>query len=398
MTRNMSPAVSPPVLLGHSPSDGTSDVVSMSSSSVNDPELLDAYSRSVAQVAEDVSPAVVHIRAEHRPSPRRARREGQGGRPGPRERPGSPRPPRTPGHPDEPRRSPQPQGGTGSGFLFTPDGFILTNSHVVHGASRLIVTTNDGESYLAEPIGDDPETDLAVIRIGGGPQSGFPIVRFGDSTSIRVGQIAIAIGNPLGYQTTLTAGVVSALGRSLRSTSGRLIDDVLQTDAALNPGNSGGPLLDSRGRVIGVNTAMVRMAQGICFAISVNTALFVATTLMREGRIRRAILGIAAQNVPVQRRIVRGFGLTADTGVRIISTEPGGAAARAGLREGDLVVSLAGQPIAGIDDLQRLLTAERIGVETPVEIVRLARRRSLQVFPDEAKVSEDHAPARPGRR
>jgi len=283
---------------------------------VDDGELLDAYSHAVTHAAESVSPSVVNIELRH---------------------------------PD--RRGDA--AGSGSGFVVTPDGFIVTNSHVVHGAAEIGVTLPDGRRLQAVLIGDDPGTDLAVVRVHG--DVGLP-VRFADSRRIRVGQLAIAIGNPYGFQCTVTAGVVSALGRSLRGAGGRLIDDVVQTDAALNPGNSGGPLVDSRGLVIGVNTAIIRPAQGLCFAIASRTAEFVAGRLIRDGRIRRGWIGVAGQNVPLPRRFVRFHGLGAESGVRVASIERDSPAARAGLREGDVVVGFNEAVVAGIDDLQRLLT------------------------------------------
>jgi S1-C subfamily serine protease len=324
------------------PKTGTSD----------DVQLLDAYSLAVSTAAERVSPAVVHIGIERA----RPRRRG-----------------------DEARRSPVP-GGSGSGFLFTPDGFILTNSHVVDGAERIWVTPLGGDRLQASLIGDDPDTDLAVIRVAGG---GFPTAELGDSGKIRVGQISIAIGNPYGFQCTVTAGVVSALGRSLRSRSGRLIDDVLQTDAALNPGNSGGPLVDSRGLVIGVNTAMIRLAQGLCFAIAVNTAKFVAAQLMTHGRIRRGFLGVAGQNVPIHRRLVRAYDLPVETAVLVASVEPKSPAEQAGLSAGDLLLALDGETIAGIDDLHRLLSEERIGVPVPLTVLRRTRRFEVGITPED---------------
>src|SRR5215475_13935402 len=281
--------------------------------SISDDELLDAYSRAVIGAAEKISPSVVNI--EVSTSDRR-------------------------------------RGGGGSGFVFTPDGFLLTNSHVVHGASKIEVTLLDGRRGEAQLIGDDPETDLAVIRI---TAPNLMSVAFGDSNKIRVGQLAIAIGNPYGFQYSVTAGVVSALGRSLRSGTGRLIDNVIQTDASLNPGNSGGPLINSRGEVIGVNTAVILPAQGICFATAINTAKFVAGQLIKEGRVRRSYIGMAGQVVPLHRRVVRYHNLPVETGVLVISIEPGGPASKAGMEEGDVIVGYDDRPIAGIDDLHRLL-------------------------------------------
>jgi S1-C subfamily serine protease len=313
---------------------------------VSDDELLDAYSQTVTAVAELVSPSVVNIEIRHL-------RRGRGG------------------------------GGSGSGFVVTPDGFIVTNSHVVHGADTISVALPDGRRLQAELIGDDPGTDLAVVRVHG---DAGPPVRFGDSKRIRVGQLVVAIGNPYGFQCTVTAGVVSALGRSLRGAGGRLIDDVVQTDAALNPGSSGGPLVDSRGRVIGVNTAIIRPAQGLCFAIASRTAEFVAGRLIRDGRIRRAWIGMAGQNVPLPRRVVRFHGLVAESGVRVMSVEPDSPAAGAGLREGDVVIGFNDAAVGGIDDLQRLLTEERVGTRSRLAVLRGTERLELPVAAEEAKV------------
>src|SRR5437762_11111902 len=270
--------------------------------------LLDAYSEAVITASERVSPSVVKIEVRQQARP----------------------------------------GGSGSGFIFTPDGFILTNSHVVYGANKIEVTLPDGERYEADKIGEDPDTDLAVVRITAPNPNP---ARLGDSQSIRVGQLVIAIGNPYGFQATVTSGVVSALGRSLRSQSGRLIDNVIQTDAALNPGNSGGPLVTSQGEVIGVNTAVILPAQGICFAIAVNTAKFVAARLIRDGKIRRSYIGVAGQNVPLPRRVVRFYNLPLETGVMVMSAEQGSPAEKAGLQQGDIVISYGSQPIGQIDDL-----------------------------------------------
>jgi S1-C subfamily serine protease len=314
-----------------------------------DDELLDAYSRAVVRAAEAVSPSVVNIGVMHR---------------GREARPGDRRPPAE---------------GRGSGFIFTPDGFVLTNSHVVHGASAIEVTLTDGRRLPATFIGDDPDTDLAVIRIDA-PR--LAPVALGDSEAIRVGQLAIAIGNPYGFQTTVTAGVVSALGRSLRSQSGRLIDNVIQTDAALNPGNSGGPLVTSRGDVIGVNTAIILPAQGICFAIGINTAKFVAGRLIRDGRITRGYIGVGGQNVPVPRRLVRAYDLTVGSGILVAHVEEGGPAHRAGLREGDLIVGYDGRPVAGIDDLHKLLTDARVDVRAPLTVLRGAEKMEVMITPE----------------
>ena len=321
-----------------------------------DEGLLDAYSRAVIEAAERVSPSVVYIQVT---GPANRRRQG---RPGPNELTGS-----------------------GSGFVFTPDGFILTNSHVVHGASKIEVTLMDGRRFQAQLIGDDPDTDLAVIRI---TAPNLVPAQLGDSQSIRVGQLVIAIGNPYGFQYSVTAGVVSALGRSLRAQSGRLMDGVIQTDAALNPGNSGGPLVNSRGEVIGVNTATILPAQGICFATSIDTAKFVAGRLIRDGKISRSYIGVAGQNVPIPRRIVRFYQLAVETGVLVVSFETNGetsAAQEAGLLAGDLLVEFDGQPIRGIDDLHKLLTDERIGKQTPVTVIRGVQKLTFDLVPKEAK-------------
>jgi S1-C subfamily serine protease len=322
----------------------------------NDGELFDAYSRAVIAASEKVSPSVVHIVV-------RATREG-GGRGESRE--GSGRP-----------------GGSGSGFVFTPDGFILTNSHVVHDAAHLEVALANGNRFEAQPIGDDPGTDLAVIRINA---PGLVPASLGDSQAVRVGQLAVAIGNPYGFEYTVTAGVVSALGRSLRARSGRLIDNIIQTDAALNPGNSGGPLVTSRGEVIGVNTAMILPAQGLCFAIASNTARFVAGRLIRDGRIRRGYLGIGGQNVPLVRRLVRFHHLPAESGILVISVERDSPAARAGVREGDVIVEFGGAPVDTIDALHRLLTESQVGVRTPLTLIRQSERQTMEVIPEESKV------------
>ena len=319
-----------------------------------DEELLDAYSQAVIGAAEKVSPSVVNITARGK-----ARRDG-----------------------DARRRAPEPQGGSGYGFVFTPDGFVLTNSHVVHGARGIEVTLADGREFQAELIGDDPETDLAVLRVAA---PNLVPAALGDSQRVRVGQLVVAIANPYGFQCSVTAGVVSALGRSLRSSTGRLIDDIVQTDAALNPGNSGGPLVTSRGEVVGVNTAVIRPAQGICFAIAVNTAKFVAGRLIKEGRVRRSYIGLAGQNVPLPRRVVRYYQLPVESGILVVSVEPDGPAARAGLAEGDIVVGCGDKEIAGIDDLHRLLTEERVGVRLPLVVIRRTERLTLEVVPKESR-------------
>jgi S1-C subfamily serine protease len=303
-----------------------------------DAGLLDSYSRAVVGAVARVSPAVVNIQV---------------------------------------RQKDNRQGGSGSGFVFTPDGFMLTNSHVVHGAAEISVTTEEGDRFPAELVGDDPDTDLAVLR----GRTSAPSVPLGSSRRLAVGQLVIAIGNPLGFQHTVTAGVVSALGRTMRSRSGRLIDGVVQTDAALNPGNSGGPLVDSQGRVVGVNTATIMGAQGICFAIGADTAEFVASRLIRDGRIRRSYVGLVGHGVPLHRRIVRYYDLPSDSGLLLEGVVPGSPAEQAGLRERDVIVSFDGHTISGVDDLHRLLTAERSGRAAEVAVVRGTEMRKLLVVP-----------------
>jgi S1-C subfamily serine protease len=315
--------------------------------------LLDAYSQAVVDVAEAVSPSVVRIEAEL-PADPRAARAARG-----------------------PEQQPR---GSGSGFVFTPDGYILTNSHVVSGARRLEVSLNDGTRLQASLVGDDPHTDLAIIRVSG---AGLQPARLGDSSALRVGQLVVAIGNPYGFDCTVTAGVVSALGRSLRSQSGRLIDDVIQTDAALNPGNSGGPLVNTRGEVIGVNTAMIRPAQGLCFAVAMRTASFVMSRLIRDGRIRRSYIGVGGQDVPLLRRVVRFFDLPVESSVMVASVEADSPGERAGLRAGDFVLRFGDTWIKGIDDLHRLLTEERVGQRIELQVLRGTQRLTLELSPSE---------------
>jgi S1-C subfamily serine protease len=272
--------------------------------------------------------------------------------------------------------------GGGSGVLFTPDGLILTNCHVVENSGPLTVVMTDGRSLRADLIGQDADTDLAVIRVDG---SAMPFATLGDSRAVRVGQIAIAIGNPYGFHHSVTAGVVSALGRSLRARSGRLMDDIIQTDAALNPGNSGGPLVTTRGEVIGVNTATILPAQGLCFAIASNTARFVAARLIRDGRIRRSYIGLAGQTVPIPRAVARENQLAVTSGVFVVSVEPNSPAAAAGVKDGDVLLAFAGTPVTGVDDLHRLLTEEKIGEPTAITFLRSARRRKITVVPAEAR-------------
>jgi S1-C subfamily serine protease len=302
--------------------------------------LLDAYSRAVVAAAERVSPSVVKIEV-----------------------------------------GPAGGGGTGSGFVFTPDGFVLTNSHVVRRGGPVRVTAADGRLLAAEVVGDDPETDLAVVRVHA---ADLPAVRLGDSQALRVGQLVVAIGNPYGFQCTVTAGVVSALGRSLRGASGRLIDDVIQTDAALNPGSSGGPLVTTGGDVVGVNTAVIRPGQGLCFAIGINTAAFVTTRLLRDGRVRRAYIGVAGQSVAVPRRLARAHGLVGGAGVLVTGVEPGSPAARDGVHEGDLIVAFDSRPVGGVDDLHRLLTEAAVGRRTALTVLRSGASLTLEISPGES--------------
>jgi S1-C subfamily serine protease len=327
-----------------------------------DSDLLDSFSRAVISAVEKISPSVVNVEVYQA-----AVNRENAGRRGPNR-----------GRSDQPRE----RRGGGSGFIFTPDGLILTNSHVVHDATRIEVTLADGRRVPAHTIGDDPATDLAVIRIDA---SGLQAVSLGDSQQLRPGQMAIAIGNPYGFQSTVTAGVISALGRSLRSYSGRLIEDVIQTDAALNPGNSGGPLVNSHGEVIGVNTATILPAQGICFAIGINTAKFVASRLLRDGKIRRSYIGVSAQTVPIHRRVVRFYSLAKETGVVVVGMEEKSPALKAGLRDGDVIVALDDKPVAGVDDLHRLLTDAQVGVKCQLTVIRHTERLEMQIFPEEAR-------------
>jgi len=329
-------------------SDETAETISSAPQTpAADDALLDAYSNAVIRVAEEVGPSVVNIEVR--------KRNGQ-------------------------------RAGSGSGFIITPDGFILTNSHVVHGAEKIEVTLQDGRHPDAHVVGDDPDTDLAVVRVFA-PQ--LRPVRLGASNHTRVGQVAIAIGNPYGFQFTVTAGVVSALGRSFRANTGRLIDDIIQTDAALNPGNSGGPLVNSRGEVIGVNTAVILPAQGICFAIGIDTAKHVAGWLIKDGKIRRSYIGVGGQNVPLHRRLVRHYQLPVSSGVLVISVSAGGPAEKSGLREGDLMVAFNGQPIPSIDTLHKLLTGERIGLVSELTVIRGTEKLSLAITPAESLPIEE---------
>jgi S1-C subfamily serine protease len=303
--------------------------------------LLDAYSQAVVAAVAAASPSLVHVAVRFAGG----RRRGEGG---------------------------------GSGFVLTPDGFLLTNSHVVSGASQVEVTLADGARVGARLVGDDPDTDLALVRIDA---SGLVPISRGDSRALRVGQLVIALGSPYGFQATVTAGVVSAVGRSLRGRSGRLIDGVVQTDAALNPGSSGGPLVDHRGAAVGVNTAAILPGQGISFAIPLHTAERVAAALIREGRVRRARIGLAGQTVPLPRVLVREHRLGAATGVRVLSVEPGERAAAAGVRPDDVIVGLGGEKVADVDDLQRLLGETAVGRPLALDLLRSGRRLELVVVP-----------------
>jgi S1-C subfamily serine protease len=315
---------------------------SAGSGAAEDVALLDAYSRAVIGAVDRVGPAVLHLQVA--------------------------------GTDDR-------VNGSGSGVVFTPDAYVLTNSHVVSGARKIQATFPDGRSVTANLVGDDPDTDLAVLRLEGDT----PVfARLGDSRLLRVGQLVVAIGNPFGFQCTVTAGVVSALGRSLRTRSGRLIDSVIQTDAALNPGNSGGPLVTGAGEVVGINTAIIGMAQGICFSISASTVEFVAARLIREGKVRRCYIGVAGQNVPLARRVVRFHELMRDTGVRVQSTAPDGAARAGGLSNGDIIVAVDGIPVGDVDELHRLMTEERVGKSVPITVLRLSQKLDLIVTPRES--------------
>jgi S1-C subfamily serine protease len=335
------------------PPSPSSTPSSPASDSADDFALLDAYSQAVSRVAERVSPGVLNIEVRKAQSQRAgaARREAHG---------------------------------SGSGFIISPDGLVLTNSHVVHGADGLAVTLADGRRPDAVLIGEDPHTDLALVRIYAPNLTPIPL---GDSKGLRVGQLAIAIGNPYGFQATVTAGIVSALGRSMRARTGRLMDEIIQTDAALNPGNSGGPLVDSRGRVIGVNTAVILPAQGICFAIGIDTAKLVTGWLVRDGRVRRSYIGVGGQNVTLPRRLVRYHRLAVESGVLVVHIEPGSPGDIGGLREGDVLVELSGRPVSGIDALHKLLTEERIGVPVRLGLIRGTERLELDLVPAESEAS-----------
>jgi S1-C subfamily serine protease len=310
-----------------------------------DQALLDAYSRAVIDVVDRVGPAVVRIDVK-----------AKDGRPG---------------------------GGTGSGVIVAPDGLVLTNSHVVGGVTQVTVATVDGRNLTARVVGDDPDTDLALVRIDA-PVT-LPAAALGNSKLLKRGQLVIAIGNPLGFESTVTTGVVSALGRSLRARSGRLIDDVIQTDAALNPGNSGGPLVSSRGEVVGINTAVILGAQGICFAVAANTANFVLGELVRHGRVRRAYIGIAAQQIAIPRRLRHAAGLNQESAVLAASVETGSPADRAGVKARDIILSLDGTAITGGDDLIRVLAGDKIGRTVEIDILRNGSRQALPLVPEERR-------------
>jgi S1-C subfamily serine protease len=319
------------------------DFASPATVPANDQALLDAYSRAVIDVAERVGPAVVRLDVTTN---------------------------------DERRH-----GGTGSGVIVAPDGLVLTNSHVVGDAARVKVTTVDGRSLTARVVGDDPDTDLALVRVDA-PVT-LPAASLGNSKLLKRGQLVIAIGNPLGFESTVTTGVVSALGRSLRARSGRLIDDVIQTDAALNPGNSGGPLVSSHSEVVGINTAVIMGAQGICFAVAANTASFVLGELVRHGRVRRAYIGIAAQQFALSRRRRHAAGLAQESAVMVASIESGSPAERAGMVAGDIILTLDGIVITGADDLIRVLAGDKIGRTVEVEVLHNGSPRTLSLVPQE---------------
>jgi S1-C subfamily serine protease len=330
----------------------------------DDQALLDAYSRAVIDVVDRIGPAVVRL-AVHSAVHGGGQNRQNGG---------------------------QNRGGTGSGVILSPDGLILTNSHVagaLGSSARIDVTTADGQDLRARLVGDDPDTDLALLRVDEAvPLAAAPL---GDSKRLKRGQLVIAIGNPLGFESTVTTGVVSALGRSLRSSNGRLIDDVIQTDAALNPGNSGGPLVSSRGEVVGINTAVIMGAQGICFAVAANTASFVLGELIRHGRVRRAFIGIAAQQTAIPQRRRRAFGLAQDSAVMVSSVEPDSPAGRAGLKSGDIIVALDGATIAGADDLVRALTGDKIARNVALDVLRGTERLTIAMTPQERKQERSRA-------
>lgn len=314
-----------------------------------DGQLLDGYSQAIVNVVKEIGPSVVHVQIK----------QGTNGS----------------------RRTQRRTEASGSGLIITPDGYIITNSHVVENAVSIDITLADGSTFQASIIGQDKATDLALLRVLS--NSNLPAANLGDSDLLQVGQIAIAIGNPYGFENTVTAGIISALGRSLKSRAGRLIENVIQTDAALNPGNSGGPLVDSKSRIIGINTAIIQHAQGICFAIPVNTMCWVATRLLREGKVTRGFLGISGQTVPLPTRVIRYFNLPQTTGVFIINVAKGSPADRAGIKEGDIIVDLAEQTIATVNDIHKLLTSDRIGQKSVITLLRdWIHRLEIEVTPN----------------
>jgi S1-C subfamily serine protease len=308
----------------------------------SDEALLDSYSRAVVDAVDSVAPAVVHVEVASVRHGRRAE-------------------------------------GTGSGVVVSPDGLILTNNHVIDGAREIAVSMSDGRKFGASTLGRDPDTDLAVLR--GETGETLPVARLANSKAVRPGQIAIAIGNPLGFQSTVTAGIVSAVGRSLRAQNGRLIGDIIQTDAALNPGNSGGPLANSAGQVIGINTAVIMGAQGICFSVASNTALHVLTQILAHGRVRRARIGVVAEQVPLPARIAYKAALSQPSAVRVREVQDGSPAAQAGVKNGDLIVRLDGEAVTGVDDLFRALDERRIGAAVTVTVVRSSGLTDVVVRP-----------------
>ena len=323
--------------------EGEEAAPSPAASAARDAELLDAYSRAVISAVEIAGKSVVHIAVR-----------GQGRR-----------------------------GGAGSGLVVANDGILLTNSHVVSSSTSIEVTFPDGRRSAARLLGEDPDTDIAVLRTD--DNLGAVGATLHDSKAVRPGQVAIAIGNPLGFEQTVTAGVVSAIGRTLRASTGRLIDDVIQTDAALNPGNSGGPLVDSRGRVIGINTAVIMGAQGICFSVASNTALLVLTQILQHGRVRRAAIGIQGQQTPIPRHIARHADVPQASGIRVMDVQPGTPAEQAGIKSGDLIISIDNETVTGIDDLLRFLDHRRVGISTAVEVLRKGDRRVFSVVPVERR-------------
>jgi S1-C subfamily serine protease len=323
-------------------------------SPATDTEILDAYSHAVISVADKVGPAVVRVET----------RTGNGR-----------------------------MGGVGSGVIIAPDGLVLTNSHVVEGAREVRLLDSEGHEMEARRLGEDPDTDLALLRAGSARN--LPTAELGNSKKLKRGQLVVAIGNPLGFESTVTAGVISALGRSLRAGSGRLIEDVIQTDAALNPGNSGGPLVSSRGQVIGINTAIIKGAQGICFAVASNTAQFVLSELIQHGRVRRSYIGISAQTQPIPRRHAHNAAIGNASGAMITGLEPNGPAARAGLMSLDTIVRADGEKVTGVDDLIRLLNNERINRTITIDVLRRGTLRTFELQPQERPVTRAASPASP---